>query len=178
MSILVAPLSHLPDIVARRKPARVISVLDPGIPFPELGPSYDDRHLRLAFHDVHSPGPGVVAPSARHIAELLDFLETWDAVECLLVHCRAGIGRSTATAFVAACHRDPRASERRIAIELRRVAPLARPNEAVVKLADAMMQRNGRMWAAIADTGRGLPWLDVHEGEPFELAARFDAESV
>jgi len=175
MSILVTPLSQLPGVLARRRPGRVISLLDPGSPFPELGPSYIDRHLRLAFHDAHSPAPGVTVASPQDIAQLLAFLEPWDANESLLVHCRAGIGRSTATAFVAACFRNPHASELGIAIELRRVGPLSRPNETLVKLADSMMDRGGRMSAAIADTGRGLGWIDQPEGQPFELASQFDA---
>src|SRR5262249_61684381 len=100
-------------------------------------------------------------PCPAHIAELLAFLERWEAKESLLVHCRAGIGRSTAIAYVSACFRNPRASELEIAWALRRAAPLARPNEAVVRLADEALHRNGRMAAAITETGRGLGWLMV-----------------
>jgi predicted protein tyrosine phosphatase len=175
MSILVSPLSRLPDLLLQRRPGRVISLLDPDTDFPELGPAYSGRHLRLKFHDVNTPAPDLTLPSAQHIAELVAFLEGWDGVECLLIHCRAGISRSTATAFVAACHRNPHASEREIASELRRVAPHARPNETVVKLADDLMVRSGRMSAAIAETGRGLGWLDLLEAEPFELASHFEA---
>jgi predicted protein tyrosine phosphatase len=156
-------------MLLERKPTRVVSVLDPGAAFPELGPTYVDRHLRLAFHDAHSPGLGITLPSTQHVAKLLAFLDGWDSAELLLVHCRAGIGRSTATAFVAACYRHPRASEHDVAITLRRAAPFARPNETLVELADRAMNRGGRMSAAIAETGRGLPWLDVEEGEPFNL---------
>jgi len=174
-TILVSPLSQLPELVVRRRPGRVISLLDPDAPFPDLGPAYSDRHLRLAFHDTNTPAPDIILPSAHHIAELLGFLDRWDDGECLLVHCRAGISRSTATAFVAACRRNPRASELEIARELRRVAPLARPNQTVVKLADRAMGRGGRMSEAIAETGRGLTWIDIVEAEAFELAADFEA---
>jgi predicted protein tyrosine phosphatase len=177
MSILVSPLSHLSALVRRRRPARVISVLDPGAAFPELGPPYAGRHLRLAFHDAHTPAPGVTVPSADDIARLLAFLAAGDARELLLVHCRAGIGRSTATAFVAACARHPHVPEHAIAAELRRVAPHARPNETVVALADAVLARGGRMAAAIAETGRGLPWIDLPEGQPFEFSSRLGARS-
>jgi predicted protein tyrosine phosphatase len=153
----------------------VISLLDPGSPFPELGPAYAERHLRLAFHDTNSPAPGVTLATAQHLAELVEFLECWDAAECLLVHCRAGISRSTATAFVAACHRNPHASELEIATELRRVAPHARPNETLVRLADTVMGRGGRMSTALTETGRGLGWIDLLEAEPFELASDFEA---
>jgi predicted protein tyrosine phosphatase len=174
MSILVCPLGHVVDLVTRRRPGRVISVLDPGIAFPELGASYAGRHLRLAFHDAHWATTGVTIPTPEHIGRLLTFLGSWGPDESLLVHCRAGIGRSTATAFVAACHRNPETSELRIAAELRRIAPLSRPNEKLVEIADALMERRGRMLTAIVETGRGLPWVDADEGLPFELASRLD----
>jgi predicted protein tyrosine phosphatase len=171
--ILVSPLSRVMELVARRKPDRVISVLDPETPFPELGPSYTGRHLRLVFHDAHDPGPGTIVPAEEHITEMLAFLGEWADAESLLVHCHAGIGRSTATAFVAACYRNPAIPEQSIALELRRVAPLSRPNELLVRVADRLMEREGRMSAAIAETGRGLGWVDVAEGVPFELPSRF-----
>jgi predicted protein tyrosine phosphatase len=176
MTILVSPLSQLSALVAQRKPGRVISVLDPDSSFPDLGPSYADKHLRLSFHDAHVASPGVTIASPEHITQLLAFLNAWDDDESLLIHCRAGIGRSTATAYVAACHRSPGVSERRIANELRGAAPLARPNEHIIAIADHVMGRGGRMTQSIAETGRGLTWIDVLEGQPFEIASRFGAQ--
>jgi hypothetical protein len=43
------------------------------------------------------------------------------------------------------------------------------PNEALVTLADVEMGRSGRMRAAIAKTGRNLPWIEIDEGEPFVM---------
>lgn len=173
MSLLVCPLSRVVDLVAKRKPDKVISVLDPGMSFPELGSSYEGRHLRLSFHDVHDAKPGVTLASDQHAAELIDFLDGWKPGESLLVHCRAGIGRSTATAFIAACYRHPDTSELDVARELRRVAPLARPNATVIRLADGRMNRSGRMVAAFDATFSRLPWVDVDEGVPFYLPLRF-----
>ncbi len=169
MTILVCPLSRVSDIVESRQPNRVISILDPDFTFPDLGPEYDGRYLRLRFHDVHASVDGAVSPSAHHIDELLCFLSAWENDSTLLIHCRAGIGRSPATAFVAACWRNPNADEWGIARILRRLAPLARPNETLVTLADTAMKRDGRMSDAIAETGRELPWIEVHEGVPFEM---------
>ena len=87
----------------------------------------------------------------------------------LLVHCRAGIGRSTAAAYVAACVAHPEIDERKIAEALRQASPLARPNETLVLLADREMGRDGRMHKAIASTGHGLSPVDVDENDPFEL---------
>jgi predicted protein tyrosine phosphatase len=64
---------------------------------------------------------------------------------------------------------NPHVNEHELAVELRRAAPLARPNEALVALADAALGRQGRMSAGIATTGRDLPWPDVDEGVPFGL---------
>jgi predicted protein tyrosine phosphatase len=169
MTILVCPLSRVPGVVAARAPERVVSLLDPEFVSPALGPAYRDRHLRLRFHDIHAPTEGQVMPTAAHVAELLAFLTAWDRSAPLLVHCRAGIGRSPATAFIAACLHAPSADERERAIELRRACPLVRPNETLIALADRAMNRDGRMVAAIAETGRGLPPFDADEGESFEL---------
>src|SRR5262245_61236627 len=107
MAILVCPLSKVTDMVAQRRPDRVIGVLDPSWPFPELGPQYADRHLRLSFHDVHMREDEQVTPSSEHVRTLLRFLEACTPQDSLLVHCRAGIGRSPAVAFIAACAVNP-----------------------------------------------------------------------
>lgn len=168
-TILVCPLSRVEEMVALERPERVVSLLDPEWAFPELGSAYVDRHLRLAFHDVHDPEPGMVVPSVEHVRELLRFVAAWDRARPILIHCRAGIGRSTAAAYVVACNASPGADELEIAAALRRAAPLARPNQRLVDLADHATGRNGRMSAAIAATGRGLAWIEVDEGEPFRL---------
>lgn len=173
MTILVCPLSKVIDMIAARTPGRIVSLLDPGFTFPEAGPAYVDRHLRLCFHDIHVPTEGHVMPSAKHLDTLLAFLAAWDRTAPLLIHCRAGIGRSTATAFIAACLHNPYTDEQEIAVALRRVSPLARPNETLIQLADGVMRRHGRMSEAIAETGRGLPWIDVDEGEPFDMPSTY-----
>ena len=170
MTVLVCPLSRVAELVRSRRPNRVVSLLDPDFAFPELGPQYRDRHLRLSFHDAHDSSSGEVRPSAEHIERFLSFLAGWEPGTSLLIHCRAGIGRSTAAAYIATCWRHPGASERRIAELLREVAPLARPNETLIRLADTALNRGGRMSAAISETGRGLPWIEVDEGIPFELS--------
>jgi len=173
MNIIVCPLARVQQMVAVHAPERVVSLLDPDFTFPELGPSYAELHLRLHLHDVHEASIGQVAPSSVHVTQLLDFLARWRRSLPLLIHCRAGIGRSTATAFIAACLHNPNVSERTIADRLRRVSPLARPNQVLISLADAVMGRNGRMLAAIEETGRELRWHGVDENVPFELPGRF-----
>jgi predicted protein tyrosine phosphatase len=169
MRIVVCPLSQVSRMVAAYIPERVVSLLDPDFTFPDFGSSYGSRHLRLRLHDVHSSEPGQVGPTPDHVEQLLLFLSAWQRSAPLLIHCRAGIGRSTAAAFIAACLHSPQRDEREIALDLRRISPLARPNELLIKLADFAMNRNGRMVEAVIQTGRNLAWHGVDENVPFEL---------
>ena len=173
MTIVVCPLSKLPESLARHKPARVVSILDPGSDFPNLGPSYVGRHLCLEFHDIHLPTLDHVLPGATHIDRLLRFFNRWDPLDTLLIHCRAGIGRSTATAFIAACYRNPDIDELEIAKMLRSASSLARPNKTLIRIADNAMARKGRMSAAMETVLRDLPWMDASEGEPFQIPSTF-----
>lgn len=169
MKIVVCPLSKVEQMVAAHAPERIVSLLDPGFDFPQLGPAFRDCHLRLHLHDVHESAPGQVVPSSGHIDQLLVFLGKWQRSSPLLIHCRAGIGRSTAAAFIAACVHKPKVNERTIALDLRRASPLARPNQILIELADAAMGRNGRMVSAIEETGYNLQWHGVDENLPFEI---------
>jgi predicted protein tyrosine phosphatase len=83
-----------------------------------------------------------------------------------VVHCWAGISRSTAAAFVVACTLNPERDERDIAWAIRRASPTATPNIRIVALADEMLEREGRMVAAIEAIGRGHV---AGEGVPFRL---------
>ncbi len=171
MVILVAPLSRVARLVANRAPERVVSLLDPDAVFPDFGPAYAGRHLRLRLHDVHAPADGQVGAAASHIDDLLAFLGQWRREAPILLHCRAGMGRSPAAAFIAACLYNPNVDEWEIAQVFRQAAPTARPNESLVALADAALGRRDRMVKAITETGHGLRWPAVDEGYPFELPA-------
>jgi predicted protein tyrosine phosphatase len=180
MTIIVCPLSKVATMVAARAPERIVSLLDPDFTFPETGPDYAGKHLRLRVHDAHVAAAGQVLPGKEHVDQLLAFVAQWDRSAPILVHCRAGIGRSTATAFITACLHNPHAAEREIALALRRASPLARPNETLIKLADAALGRRDRMSRAISDTGRNLSWNEVElalssegEGRAFEMPSTF-----
>ncbi len=178
MTIHVCALSKVTEMIYTHTPDRIVSLLDPDFTFPETGHAYVNRHLRLSFHDIHVPAGTQVMPSAKHMDDLLAFLAAWERTATILIHCHAGISRSTATAYIAACLHDPDADEREIAVRLRRVSPLARPNETWIRLADRAMRRSGRMCEAIADTGRDLPRINVTEGEPFEMPSTYGRSST
>jgi predicted protein tyrosine phosphatase len=124
-------------------------------------------HLLIDIDDIVAPAEGYVAPAEQHVARLLAFVGAWDRGTPLVVHCYAGISRSTAAAFAAACALNPRRSEAAIAQEIRQASRTATPNSLIVSLADRLLGRNGRMISAIETIGRGEA---AYEGVPFQLA--------
>ncbi|MEQ1617251.1 MAG: protein-tyrosine phosphatase family protein [Terricaulis sp.] len=170
MPIIVCPLSRAPEIARDRKPSHVVSLLDPGSAFPLLAGYEAERHLRVGVHDIEAEAAGFDAVCDRRIASILDFVGGWERSAPILIHCYAGISRSTATAFITACAHHPEADEAAIARNLRASSSTASPNRRFIALADAAMGRAGRMITAIDAIGRGPHWSEVGEAAPFTLA--------
>jgi predicted protein tyrosine phosphatase len=125
-----------------------------------------ENHLWLQMDDIADPVDGLIAPNEEHIEQLLEFVARWGRSGPLVVHCFAGISRSTAAAFIAACALAPDSDETAIASRLRAASPTASPNPRLVWLADTRLGRRGRMVRAISGIGYGLA---AYEAEPFEL---------
>lgn len=125
-----------------------------------------EDHLFLSMHDIAMEIEGFRAPAEDHVHELIRFVQRWHRRTPMVVHCWAGISRSTAGAYIAACALNPRRDEVMIARAIRDASPTAYPNPRLVALADAILERNGRMVAAVEAIGRGV---ECHEGTPFRL---------
>lgn len=169
MVLIVTPLRRLPEVIAARAPSHLVSLLTPEEMI-ETPPGFPrERHLRLGMHDIHAPMPGLIVPDAAMVEAILAFGGAWDAEQPMVVHCFAGISRSTASAFAIACQRDPHADELEIALAMRRASPSAFPNRRIVALADDILGRQGRMLEAVeAMGGNGF----VLEGVPFDFPVR------
>ncbi len=170
MAIIVCPLSRAPEIARDRKPSHVVSLLDPGSAFPALAGYDSGRHLRIGVHDIEADDAGFEAVCDKRIRSILKFVGGWERTAPILIHCYAGISRSTATAFITACAHNPTMEEATIALALRAASATASPNRRFVALADSAMGRAGRMVAAIDAIGRGPHWSEVGEAAPFTLA--------
>ena len=156
-AIHICPLQEAPVLAGRLpQPVHAIGLLGPDMEHPPL-PLPEGRRLRLSFHDVAAETPGFLPPKEEDVRRLVAFARRWRAQRgrALLVHCWAGVSRSTAAAYIVQCALNPEADEFTLAHELRRLAPFATPNARLVALADALLGREGRMTAAIAEIGRG-----------------------
>ena len=167
MKILVAPLEAVEGLCRAHAPSHLVSWLSPPALPPDLpAPLAPARRLHLSSHDVALPTDGFQAPAAGDVARLLAFAAGWTGERPLLVHCWAGVSRSTAAAYAIACLKRPDLDEAAIARRLRSLAPCATPNPLIVRLADAQLGRGGRMSEAVAAIGRGC---DTALGAPFVL---------
>lgn len=124
------------------------------------------NHLKVQIDDITEQIEGFVAPSDLHIEQVLNFVRGWDRNAPMVVHCYAGISRSTASAFAAACMLNPHRDERSIARLIRAASPIASPNRLIVSLADKALGRKGRMLRALDEMGPGSM---VIEGRPFRI---------
>lgn len=145
---------------------RAISILSPDMPHPDFPSLAAGQHLRLTFHDVAADVAGLEGPKLRDAERLVAFIRDWDQSAPMLIHCWAGISRSTAAAFAALCLLRPAESEYDLAQELREASPSATPNRLIVSQVDGLLGRQGRMSEAVASIGRGA---DAFEGRTFVL---------
>ncbi|MGO9740094.1 MAG: tyrosine phosphatase family protein [Roseiarcus sp.] len=162
----VCSLARIEEMAAVTGAGAMVTLLSPGTAVVRPAAIAPENHLYIEMSDIVVDAPGQVAPQVHHIDALLDFVHRWDRVAPMLIHCFAGVSRSTASAFIAACALAPHRDEYEIAQSLRKASPTATPNSRFVALADARLGRGGRMCRAIDSIGRGV---DCFEGAPFAL---------
>ena len=125
-----------------------------------------ENHLLLDMDDIVQVMDGYVHPTEEHVEKLIDFVTRWDRSAPIVVHCFAGISRSTAGAFITACALNPARDETTIAKCIRDSSPTAIPNMRLVTLADKILGREGRMVKAVQAIG---PGVSAYEGIQFRL---------
>src|SRR5690606_22827615 len=162
--IWVTPFSRLDETLRQTSAGNILSLLSVGSEPIRFDALRSDQCLHLTMHDIAEPREGLIAPSVDHVRGILEFGSRWDRQAPLLIHCYAGISRSTAAAYVIAAALQPGRNEEDLALELRRLAPSATPNPLIVAHADDLLGRSGRMQAAIRNIGRGE---EAFEGTPF-----------
>ena len=125
----------------------------PTIPNPRPSAASASTPLELRFHDIIEETPGHVA-TADHAAAILGFgrdLRAEPAAAArLLVHCHAGISRSTAGMALVLAQARPDATAEQILQGILGIRDKAWPNLRLLELGDAMLGRGGTLPAAAA----------------------------
>ena len=164
--IHVCSLARLHDTVATTGASHVVTLLKLIDRVQRPNSILPTNHLVLGMDDIAEPADGFTHPAEEHVVGLIEFVRRWDRRAPLVIHCYAGISRSTAGAFISACALNPGRDEAAIAQAIRHSSPTAMPNAMLVSHADRVLGRNGRMIAAVRTLGPGRPAM---EGEPFRL---------
>jgi predicted protein tyrosine phosphatase len=129
----------------------LLSVLDPEYPEPEsLGLLSPTHRLQLRFHDVIDRQPGQILVEAEQISQVLAFGRDLPVADGhLLVHCHAGISRSTAFAILLLAQALPEVSSEEIVAEIVRIRARTWPNLRIIELGDEILGRKGTLVAAV-----------------------------
>lgn len=152
--IKVGGLHSIGALVPEFRPTHLLGILDPPTPEPAV---YDHdpqsrSTLLLRFQDIDASQPD--GPTADHVAKIIAFADEVRSAHAraparLLVHCHAGISRSTASAYIALA-RDfglERADDAFRALLRTTVNPW--PNRRLVALADDALGAKGRLLAPL-----------------------------
>ena len=138
--------------------SHVISILDPDWPDPPEFAAYSGGWRKvLRFHDVIDETVGMVAPSAADSRVVLDLARELRSarVDGLLVHCHAGVSRSTAVVATLLAEVIP-FDDARIFAEITRIRPWSWPNSRMVGFADTLLGRQGRLLTALREHYRRM----------------------
>lgn len=162
--LAVCSLARIGETARRHAPSHMLTVIsgDPPVPRPDSVTAAD--HLRLNMNDIAVETPGMITPGETHVRQILDFARGWDRKAPMLIHCFAGVSRSTASAYMIALALNPGLDALMAARLLRLRSSTATPNPKLVAIADDVLGRRGTMVDAVRSIGRGA---DCFEGAPF-----------
>lgn len=128
----------------------MISIGDPGQPLP-TGPLLPQRLLKLEFYDTVVPSDPL-GPTEEDVESVLAFAPiVHDVGGTCLVHCQAGISRSTATAVLLFASWFGPGRETEAANAVLRLVPHAMPNPLLIAYGDSCLGRRGNLKRAVDD---------------------------
>jgi predicted protein tyrosine phosphatase len=152
--IKVGGLHSIGVLVPEFRPTHLLGILDPSTPEPAIydHDPYSRITLLLRFQDIDASQPD--GPAAEHAEKIIAFADRIRGAHAsaparLLVHCHAGISRSTASAYIALA-RDFGLDRAGDAFrQLLRVTINPWPNRRLVSLADDALAAKGRLLAPL-----------------------------
>jgi len=152
----------------KRRFGAVLSFMDPDIKPGQMLRFHRKpapAHLILACKDLDGEGdippssPELAAfiPQRDQVARIIAFgRETWPA--SLMSHCHAGVGRSSAGALAILADRLGHGQEELALDALLVICPWAVPNLAIIRHADGLLERNGRLEGLVREWDATRPW--------------------
>jgi predicted protein tyrosine phosphatase len=154
----ICGIEELPEH-AERDVSHVLSILDPITPRPEAFQSYGEHErLELRFHDIIEITPEHEAPQPHHVEQMLRFgtnmLSNPEQIRRLLVHCHAGVSRSTAAMTLLLAQAQPHLGAAELFAQVLAIRAKAWPNLRILNLGEGLLGRSGEFTVAVADVYR------------------------
>ena len=106
------------------------------------------RQLILRFDDISFPVDDFEEPREIHIYKSLQFA---DKNSSLLIHCHAGISRSSAIALAIISNKLGKGKEKEAVKILQEINPYCRPNKLLVQMTDKILEREEELLKAVQD---------------------------
>jgi len=131
----------------------VLSILDPDMLDPPAFAAFaPHRRLALRFHDIIETRPNSLAPQKADVERVLAFGRELieESPAHLLIHCHAGVSRSTASAALILAQARPERPAREALEAVSQIRPRAWPNLRILEFGDELLGRNGEIVAAVA----------------------------
>ena len=132
----------------------VITIEDSTIEDPFRVDHGPPEQLVLRFDDISEPHPKWIEPQESHIEKALAFADKIGD-GALLIHCHAGISRSSALALAIIARNLGEGKEVEAVKTLQMINPDARPNKLLVWMTDEILGREMKLYKTAFD----MMWL-------------------
>lgn len=147
MQFFVCSRSKVSKKTSQLKASHILSLCDPG-KRPWLHPNTSLANCKLlVFEDETDPNYDR-SPKKEHVEDILNWGKNLPDDAVVLVHCEAGISRSTAAALALLVQYHGKENISKCVDLLIAVRPEALPNELILKYADELLSCDGKLVAA------------------------------
>lgn len=146
MKVFVCGRSAVSRKTSQVGATHVLSLLDPGKK-PFLHPNTDRRNWLLLHFEDNLDENEPNSPTREHVAQILEWGSRLPSDAVVLVHCEAGVSRSTAAALALLVQHHGIDKIDECAQLLVEVRPVACPNPIISKFADERLGCDGKLHA-------------------------------
>jgi predicted protein tyrosine phosphatase len=146
--IIICNKSEVPKHVHRSGVTHIISLMDPHTR-PYIPEQFNKNNWKIQYFEDNDNPKHHNAPRREHIDFILEYTKTIPNDAVLLVHCLAGISRSTAGTLGILLQKNGKDKIAESITELIEIRPIAHPNRLIVAYLDSIFGYDGKLEIAV-----------------------------